>query len=275
MLSAMTARANVIVSAYNQLEFLRLTLRGYLRQTTNDFALTVADDGSRDGTREFLREFAGELEALGIKFRHVWQEDEGFRKGAIVNEAVYQEGVEPLLIFADGDCIPPAYFVERHLAAHEPWSYHVGGAHRLAKEISATLTAEDVDSGRFETLGDATHRKALRRLRRKSFWGTLLHQRRRPKILGLNYAMDRDLYVALNGHDERFTEYGLEDTDLGDRAMRLKPRPRVKNLYTLNDNYHLWHPQATGGRETSLELYERMDRPPRCELGLDGRDQRA
>jgi len=275
MLSAMTARAHVILSAYNQLDSLRLAARGYLRQTTNDFALTVADDGSRDGTQEFLREFAREFESRGIKFRHVWHEDDGFRKGTIVNEAVYQEGVEPLLIFADGDCIPPARFVEGHLAVHEPWSFHVGGTHRLSKEVSASITAEDVDSGRFETLGDATHRKALRRLRRKSFWGTLFRRRRRPKMLGLNFAMDRDLYVALNGLDERFRVYGMEDTDLGDRAMRMSPRARVKNLYTINDNYHLWHEQSPGGRAESLEFYAQTDHPPRCELGLDARDQSA
>ena len=269
MLSAMPARARVIVTTYNQLDALRLALRGYLRQTSHDFALTIADDGSREDTRAFLSEFAQEIAALGIGFEHVRHADDGFRKTTIVNEAVRRARGEPLLIFSDGDCIPPARFVEHHLSVHEPWSYHVGGAYRLSQAASAALTAADVDSGRYETLGDATHARALRRLRRKSFWGTLLRQRNRPKILGLNFAMDRDLYVALNGYDERFTTYAVEDTDLGDRAMRLTPRARVKNLYTVCDVYHLWHPETPGGRAESLALYERTDHPPRCEVGLD------
>lgn len=266
----MPARARVIVSTYNQLPALRLALRGYLRQTTNDFALTVADDGSREDTRAFLETFRPEIEARGVAFDVVWHPDEGFRKTTIVNEAVARSAGEGLLVFSDGDCIPPAYFVERHLAAHEPWSFHVGGAYRLSEEASAGITAGDVDAGRHETLGREEHRRALERLRRKSFWGTLFRRRNRPKVLGLNFAMDRDLFTALNGYDERFTTYAVEDTDLGDRAMRLKPRARVKNLYTICDVYHLWHPGTPGGRAESLALYERTSHPPRCESGLDG-----
>jgi len=126
-----------------------------------------------------------------------------------------------------------------------------------------------VDRGDFERLDEPEHHRALRRLRRKSHWGTLLRQRRRPKVLGLNFAMDRDLFVALNGYDERFTEYGMEDTDLGDRAMRLRPRARVKNLYTQCDVWHLWHPTNDGGRARGLAIYNRHPHPPRCEVGLD------
>lgn len=269
MLSRMSARARVIVSTYNQLPALRLALRGYLRQTTDDFALTVADDGSREDTQSFLRDFAREIEGLGIDFDVVRHADDGFRKTTIVNEAVRRSKGEPLLIFSDGDCIPPAHFVEHHVSVHEPWSFHVGGAYRLSQEASEAITAEDVDAGRFEMLGDETHRRALRRLRRKSFWGTLSRRRNRPKILGLNFAMDRDLFVALNGYDERFATYAVEDTDIGDRAMRLKPRARVKNLYTRCDVYHLWHPETPGGRAESLALHERTAHPPRCEVGLE------
>ena len=42
--------AHVVLATYNQRRFLGRTLRGYLRQTTGDFHLTLADDGSSDGT---------------------------------------------------------------------------------------------------------------------------------------------------------------------------------------------------------------------------------
>ena len=269
MLARMPARARVIVTTYNNLSLLRRALRGYLRQTTTDFGLSIADDGSTEETGAFLREFAREAAEHGIDVDHAWHEDRGFRRAAISNAAVRRTQGEGLLIFTDGDCIPPAYFVERHLAVHEPWSFHVAGAYRLSEEASAGITEADVDTGRFETIGRPEHDAALQRLRRKSFWGTLFRQRRRPKVLGLNFAMDRDLFFALNGYDERFTAYGMEDTDLGDRAMRLKPRARVKNLYTVNDVFHLWHPSSPGGREPGMAIYRQHDHPPRCELGLD------
>ena len=261
--------ARVIVTAYENLPALRRALRGYLRQTTLDFGLTIADDGSGPDTRAFLDAFGAEARARGIEYASVWHEDRGFRRAAISNAAVRCTDGEPLLIFVDGDCIPPAHFVAHHLRVHEPWSFHVGGAYRLSEAVSASITEDDVDSGRFERLHGPEHARALRRLRRKSRWGTLRRRRRRPKVLGLNFAMDRALFVALNGYDERFTAYGMEDTDLGDRAMRLRPRPRVKNLYTRCDVWHLWHPVNAAGRAGGLAIYRQHTHPPRCELGLD------
>lgn len=265
----MPLAARVILTTYENLPALRLALRGYLRQTTREFGITVADDGSGPETRAFVADFRDEARDHGIEVASVWHPDRGFRRAAISNLAVRHTQDEPLLIFADGDCIPPAHFVERHVAAHEPWSFHVAGAYRLGPEVSARITEADVDRGDFERLDEPEHHRALRRLRRKSHWGTLLRQRRRPKVLGLNFAMDRDLFVALNGYDERFTEYGMEDTDLGDRAMRLRPRARVKNLYTQCDVWHLWHPTNDGGRARGLAIYNRHPHPPRCEVGLD------
>ena len=81
-------------------------------------------------------------------------------------------------------------------------------------------------------------------------------------------ALDRDLFERLNGFDERFESWGLgEDSDLRDRAMRLRPKPRVKVLYTRNDVYHLWHPIGVNQRAES-ERYYRTERPIRCERGL-------
>lgn len=262
----MAPRARVIVSAYNQLPELRRALRGFLRQSTRDFGLVVADDGSTDGTAEFLASFAGEIEGQGIPFEHVWQEDRGRRKTRILNEAVRRAGEERLLLFTDGDCIPPQHFVERHLAVHEPRSFHVGGAYRLSRAVSEALTEADVDSGAFEVLKTRDQERDLSERSRKSRWGVWLRRPRRPKVLGLNMAFDRALFSELNGFDERFGESGLgDDTDMRDRAMRTRPRPRVKLLYGRNDVFHLWHPKIVKSDDRS---YYRLSRPVRCRWGL-------
>ena len=265
---SMSRRALVVLATYRQLPSLRLVLRGYLRQTIDDFALTVADDGSPPDVAAFLESIRPAFEARGIPFQHVWHEDQGFRKCAILNEAIRQSHGEPLLVFSDGDCIPPAHFVARHLEAHEPRSFHVGGVYRLTEEASAAIDEAAVDAGRFESLGTSIDLRWLRKRRRQSTWGTLLRRRNRPKINGLDFAIDRDLFEAINGFDERFETYYIgEDTDLRDRAMRSRPRPRVKNLYLVNDVYHLWHPSTPQTREASLEYY-RQERPVRCGRGL-------
>jgi GT2 family glycosyltransferase len=264
----MSPRARVIIATYNQVPLLRLVLRGYLRQTTNDFSLVLADDGSGPDQAAFLRTIEPEFVARGIRFEHVWHEDLGWRKNKIMNEAVRCAGDEALLIFTDGDCIPPPYFIERHLEVHEPLSFHVAGAFYLSEEISKRLTEADVDAGAYEGLGTPRDWKVLRKKARKSRWGTLVRRRNRPKVLGLNMAFDRKLFENLNGFDERFMRpYLGEDSDLRDRAIRHRPRPRVKVLYTVNDVYHLWHTRGPRSRQENRPYY-RQKRPVRCVMGL-------
>ena len=92
---------------------------------------------------------------------------------------------EPLLLFTDGDCVPPPDFLEGHLRVHGPRTFAVGGAYRLDEETSEPLTVEDVGAGRVDRIRPTRERAALRRKRRKSLWGTWLRLRRRPKIVGL------------------------------------------------------------------------------------------
>ncbi len=260
-------RALVVVATYNQVPYLRRVLRGYLRQTSRDFHLVVADDGSREDTRELLASFAAPFADQGIGFQHVWHEDIGFRKCKILNEAVRQAPAAGLLLFTDGDCVPPAHFVERHLAAHEPMSFHVAGAYRLSRELSEELDEDAIAAGAFEGLGSPENLRELRTKRRKSIWGTRFGRRNRPKILGLNMGFDRGLFEALNGFDEEFTDWGVgEDSDMRDRAMRLRPKPRVKVLYLQNDVYHLWHPVSKSLANSRAR--RRLDRPVRCTHGF-------
>jgi predicted glycosyltransferase involved in capsule biosynthesis len=248
-----------------------MALRGYLRQSCFDFKLIVADDGSRSDVRDWIQQFSGEAETMGIEVEHVWHEDHGFRKTIIINEAVRQSGDTPLLIFADGDCIPPSHFVEKHLEAHEASSFQVGGVYRLSQEVSEQISERDIDAGNYEKLVTEEHRNDMKRRWKKSYWGTLLRLKNRPKIFGGNFGMDRQLYENLNGYDERFTGWGLEDSDLRDRAMRLRPRPIVKNLYGSNDVFHLWHPENDSIKRRQLPTwgYYQQRRPVRCETGLD------
>ncbi|MHC4077365.1 MAG: glycosyltransferase [Planctomycetota bacterium] len=261
-------RARVILATYNQVPFLRFVVRGYLRQTNKDFTLVFADDGSGPEQREYLQEWIPKLEAAGIAAEHVWHEDDGWRKNRIMNDAVRCAGDERLLIFSDGDCIPPARFVERHLAVYEPRSFHVGGPVRWSQEITERLTEADVDSGAFESLDESSSQKWLQKFKRKSQWGLLLRRKNRPKVIGLNMAVDRQLFEAVNGFDENFRwPFQGEDTDLRDRLMRLRPRPRVKVLYTRNDVFHMWHPTKSVGRRDNSAYYK-TQRPIRCENGL-------
>jgi glycosyltransferase involved in cell wall biosynthesis len=167
----MPARALVVVTTYNRLSHLRLALRGWARQSTLDFALSVADDGSAADTGEFVREFA---KTAPFPVEHVWWEKKGFRRAGILNECVRRSHGEPLLLFTDGDCVPPTRFLEGHLAVHGPRSFAVGGAVKLDRHVTARLTEADVDVGLPERLGSWWDRFDLRRKAWKSRVGLWL-----------------------------------------------------------------------------------------------------
>ena len=78
----MAARARVVIATYDRLPFLRLALRGYLRQTIRDFTIVVADDGSDDGTEEHVRAFSETAVAQGIRVRYVRPGERSGRAGA-------------------------------------------------------------------------------------------------------------------------------------------------------------------------------------------------
>jgi len=259
-------RARVIVTTFERLPLLRLALRAWERQSTRDFALTVADDGSGPETAAFVREFAA---CAPFPVDHVWQEHRGFRRAAVLNQAVRSSGPEPLLVFTDGDCVPPAVFLERHLAAHGPRTFAVGGAYRIEEAPTLDLDEATVARGGHERLG--TWRDHLDLVHRawKSRIGMWVRRRGRPKVLGLNLGIDRALFEEVNGYDESFVGYGLEDTDLRDRVMATRPRPRVRLLYGRNDTIHLWHPPTeSAGQRVNLPYYESR-RPHRCIRGLE------
>ena len=254
-----------MVTTFNRLPWLRLSLRGWERQTCRSFALTVADDGSGPETADFVADFA---RTAPFPVDHVWRENRGYRRGAILNEAVRRSEGEPLLLFTDGDCVPPATFLERHVAACGPRTLCVAGCVALGPEESGRLTEADVDAGRHEGLGSPSVRRALRRRGRRTRILSFLRRPRHPRLIGLNVAIDRSLFEEVNGYDEAFVGWGREDVDLRDRLMAVRPRPRVRVLWGQNDTIHLWHPPASSKSEDRNRAYFETERPPRCVLGL-------
>ncbi|PJA98865.1 MAG: Chondroitin polymerase, partial [Ignavibacteriales bacterium CG_4_9_14_3_um_filter_30_11] len=105
--------ASVIISFYKNIEYLNLVLAGFERQSENDFEIIIADDGSDENVIKQIEELSTEFPFRVI---HIWQEDKGFRKNKILNQAVVSSNSD-YLIFIDGDCVPHSKFIEEHLSA--------------------------------------------------------------------------------------------------------------------------------------------------------------
>lgn len=262
---AMPRRALVVVTTFERPGHLRRAFEAYRRQTSHDFSMIVADDGSGPETVALVEGFA---KTAPFPVDHSWWEHDGYRRAAVLNRAVRRSQGEPLIVFTDGDCVPPATYVERHIAAHGPRTFHVAGGVFLDEATSAGLTPEDIAAGRHERLLTPEVLRPMKARARRTRLGTFLRRKRHPRSNGLNVAVDRSIYEAINGYDEAFVGWGHEDLDLRDRLMRLRPRPRVRVLWGHNDTIHLWHPPTPDRGESPNEAYYRSKRPARCVRGL-------
>lgn len=218
-MSAASPAVSVVLATYRQPDWLRKVLWGYAVQSTRDFEILVADDGSGDETAEVVAEAARELP---VPVRHVWHEDRGYRKCLVLNRAVLEARADYLL-FSDGDCVPRNDFVDTHLRLRRPGRFLSGGALRLPMEASRALTREDVESGRFTRLDwlvRAGWRPGRRRLRllAPGILPTLLDRLTPTGATwnGGNASVARDEVIRLNGF-EAALGYGGQDREFGAR----------------------------------------------------------
>lgn len=217
-------RVSVILSTYNQPEWLRKTLWGYARQSYRNFEVLVADDGSGPETRDVLDQARDRFPDLEL--RHVWHEDRGYRKCVILNRGIVAAAGE-YLIFSDADCIPRADFVETHARLAEPGRFLSGGAVRLPRDVSHAITEEDVAAGRVFDPGWLSGRGFdPGRHRLRLLEGTAL-----PTLLdalsptgatwnGNNASTWRAAVVRANGF-EHDLGYGGQDREFGERIANL------------------------------------------------------
>src|SRR5690348_16141695 len=91
-------KASIIITSYNQRRTMEFLFASLDNQTSKDFVVVVADDGSSDGTAELCRS------PRTIKVNFVTQPDIGYRKAKIVNEGLKRASAD-YLIFLDGDVI--------------------------------------------------------------------------------------------------------------------------------------------------------------------------
>lgn len=221
----------VIVSAYNNWEALRSSLRGYARQTRAPDEIWVAEDSEFAQVRQVVDEArAGWPGTLG----HLTQADDGFRKCRILNQAIAASRAD-FLIFTDADCVPRADVVATFAAQARPGEFLSAGSHlNLPEHVHAAgLPAEWIDDQRLFSprwLRDRGVHLSSLRLLPSTGPGRLLAQgldRLSPRnafVGNLSGAWRHDV-LAVAGFDEAMA-YGAEDRNLGIRLNHAGVRGR-------------------------------------------------
>ena len=241
---------SVIVSTYNWPAALNLSLLSLMRQSDHDFEIVIADDGSRQDTSNLISSFQKQS---AINVIHSWQPDEGFRLAKSRNEAVKKSSGK-YLIFIDGDCILPEYFIRRYKELLDENKVVVGPRVLLSecytKELlnnSSSLCWESFDTwlGIYKLW---KNRKCNSFLTAANIpLGNMLRDRmagkRWQQLRGCNWGVSREAFYAVGGQDESFTGWGLEDSDMAIRLINKNILLR-SGRYAGIPVYHLWHHQS-------------------------------
>jgi glycosyltransferase involved in cell wall biosynthesis len=266
-------RITVVITTYNQPAMLAAVLEGYLAQADAGFEVVVADDGSTVETAEVVADVA---RRASVPVRHVWQEDRGFRAAAIRNRAVAATSA-PYVVFTDGDCVPPPDFVSAHRRLARRGRFVAGNRILLGERFSERVLAERLPIHRWSRSrwieawrrGDVNRPwpvvplplGPLRRLRGRQWKGAKT----------CNLAVFRDDLVRIDGFDESYAGWGMEDSDLVVRLIRAGLR-RTSARFAA-PVFHLWHREYDRSRlpENQRQLRELLasDRV-RARVGLSG-----
>ena len=212
-----TFSIGVIVSTYNNPEWLEKVFWGLMAQTHPADEIIIADDGSDERTAALIRRYEDLL-----PLQHVWHEDKGFRKTEILNKAV-AVAKSDYLIFMDQDLVPRWDFISQHYSHASHGRFVSGGAVLLPKTLSEALTEKDIRSGRaFDIKWLKAHglrwNWKMSKLWRNAFICSLMNVLTPAKASwnGGNASTWREYILHANGFDTRM-RYGAEDREFGQR----------------------------------------------------------
>lgn len=233
--------AAVVITTYNRPDALAAVMEGYLAQTQAPDELIIADDGSTAETAQVVADYAARAR---FPLRHVWQEDRGFRAAAARNRALAAARSD-YIIFTDGDCIPPRDFVARHKSLAESGCFLSGNRILLSEAFTRRALATHLPLHGWSLLRllEARVRGDINR------WLTLLRlpdsawRKRAPSrwegVKTCNFSAWRADLIRINGLDESYSGWGLEDSDLAIRLLHAEVRHKSARFAA--PVFHLWH----------------------------------
>jgi len=242
----MMPKVSIILATYNWPEALRLSLQSLNAQTYKDFEVVIADDGSQDATRVLIEQ---QRERVAFHLVHEWQEDKGFRKAKILNQAIQCARGE-YLIFLDGDCIVQPDFVEQHVHLAEAGVMVTGGRILLGPQLTAQLCQLETWSFSDWVTQALRHRMTgqLNKLlplflKLPDFKARIYRRFEWRRIKGCNMAAWREDVVRIDGFDEALEGWGHEDADFVFRLQNSGIRRKSGSWST--EVLHLWHQTAS------------------------------
>jgi glycosyltransferase involved in cell wall biosynthesis len=231
----------VIPAIYNRPDALAALLDGYLAQSEHNFEIILADDGSAQETIDVIKGYQAKSP---VRIDHVWQQNQGYRAATIRNKALARTDAE-YVIYTDGDCIPGLTFIARQRQLAERGRFLAGNRVLMSEDFTRRVLAERIPVHRWN-FGDwfsAWRRGDINRIQPLITLPDGPHRKLSPNrwkgCKTCNLSAWRDDLLRVDGMDEVFAGWGLEDSDLVIRLV--KSGVKHKSARFAAPVLHLWH----------------------------------
>ncbi|MBU0699939.1 glycosyltransferase [bacterium] len=259
-------KITLVISVYNNIDFLDLVLDSLNFQTVKDFEVIVSEDCEKQEMKDFISK---KKNILPFPVKHIFHEDVGFRKNILLNRAIRISEAD-FIVFIDGDCILHNKFIESYCEfmrlADCVTGRRVGLNKKITKQILETKNSR---IGTINALLNAECKKEIK----EAFYIPFIRSKGNTSILGSNFGVKKGLLMKINGFDEDYLHACIgEDVDL---EMRLKKAGGVRFASVKNRaiQYHLYHERGNNRAiefEINNKLFEEKKKniDYRCKNGL-------
>lgn len=240
----------LLISTYNWPKALQLIFKSIAAQSVLPDEILIADDGSMEDTKEIIDAFRTKTNWV---IKHIWHEDNGFRKSVILNKAVAQTTCD-YIIQIDGDCIMHPKFVEDHIKNAIPNTYLYGTRATITKEALPELYRTENIRFHFFSKGIKKRMRTVYSPFLAHFYKT--HKGFSSNFRGCNVSFWKKDFIEVNGYNESFEGWGREDSDL---VIRMGNKGVLaKRLRYVGIVYHIYHPENSRDRLSENDAIQQL-----------------
>lgn len=260
-------KVSLIITTYNWVEALNVTLQSAMQQSILPNEIIIADDGSGQETMDFIKEWQKKSK---IPIIHSWQEDKGFRAASSRNKGIAKAKYE-YIIMVDGDLHLHKNFIKGHLRHAKEGQFSMG-TRVIMNDIFSKKIIENFQLGNkigFFSKGILKNAKnTISCDILSSFFSYKTNSCK--KVRSANMSCYKKDLLKVNGFNESFIGWGREDTEIVVRL--LNAGIQRKNIKFNANVLHLYHKECSRKMlpENDKILQRTINEKLRwCEKGID------
>lgn len=261
----MAITCSLVTPTYNWPEALELLLLSIKRQSVLPNEVIIADDGSTVATKKLVEQIQTDFP---VPLVHIWHEDNGNQKPAIMNKAIAAAQYDYILEI-DGDIILHKDFVKDHLSMAAPSTYLYGSRVNIQESHLEKLFKNKQIDFHYFSKGIKKRNRTLRIpfLADKA----KIESTRSSKLRGCNMSFWREDFIAVNGFNEELVGWGIDDSELIQRMINNGVAgKRIKHKGIV---YHIYHKEQDKSQVHLNKEIEKQMETSGATYALKGVDQ--